>query len=169
VSDRYVAQGAISNDAAKRAAGLYKSITASRGRLSTAEMKAEFVERSRPKNSPTHDLFEWDDRKAAEAHRLHRAEEIIRAVYVILEGPEKLPPCRAFPVVVIDGKKGPYPIRSILQSANMTSALLEDAKADLVRWTSRYERLSKLAELREVFAVVEKVIVKKERKERKAG
>ena len=39
---------------------------------------SRLVDVSRPKNAPLHDAFEWDDKKAAEEHRLSQARRIIR-------------------------------------------------------------------------------------------
>lgn len=43
------------------------------------------VEDAREKNSPLHELFEWNDRKAAAIQRLDRAREIIRSVTIVYE------------------------------------------------------------------------------------
>lgn len=37
-----------------------------------------FLKESRPENSPTHNMFEWDDNIAAEKYRLHQSSNIIR-------------------------------------------------------------------------------------------
>jgi len=41
---------------------------------------AEVLEDARPKGSPLHPLFEWNDKKASEAYRLDQARELIRSV-----------------------------------------------------------------------------------------
>lgn len=41
-----------------------------------------FLDASRPEDSPTHDLFEWDDAIAAEKFRLHTSACVIRAIEV---------------------------------------------------------------------------------------
>lgn len=41
------------------------------------------VEEARPKHSPVHDAFEWDDKKAGNEYRLHQARSWIRKVEVI--------------------------------------------------------------------------------------
>lgn len=45
------------------------------------------VERARSANSALHTYFEWDDGKAAEAHRLQQARGVIRAVVRFLPTP----------------------------------------------------------------------------------
>ena len=44
--------------------------------------KVNFLEASRPEDSETHDLFEWDDTKAAEKYRLHQSNMIINSLTV---------------------------------------------------------------------------------------
>jgi len=51
-----------------------------RGQLTPSSV----VEEAKKKSSPLHDLFEWNVKKAAETHWLHRAREIIGAVEVIV-------------------------------------------------------------------------------------
>ena len=48
------------------------------GRLNAQEL----VDVSRDKNAPLHDLFEWDDKIAAEKYRYVQAQEIIRSIVV---------------------------------------------------------------------------------------
>lgn len=49
------------------------------GRI-TAE---QVVRAARPKSHPLHSEFEWDDKRAAAAHRIDRANELIRYVTVV--------------------------------------------------------------------------------------
>lgn len=43
----------------------------------------DVVKSSRPKSAPLHDLFEWNDTKAAEGYRLSQARTIIRSVQFV--------------------------------------------------------------------------------------
>lgn len=63
-----------------------KKLEDRRGRL-TAE---EVLEAARPSASPLHGFFEWDDSKAAEAHRLEQARDLIRRVKIELEFEERV-------------------------------------------------------------------------------
>lgn len=47
---------------------------------------ADVVSAARPKKSPIHAAFEWDDTLAGEKYRIHQARNIIRAVRVVSEG-----------------------------------------------------------------------------------
>lgn len=44
--------------------------------------KERFLEASRPDDSPTHSMFEWDDEKAAEAYRLSMSGKIIGSIHI---------------------------------------------------------------------------------------
>ena len=46
------------------------------------------LEEARPKSSPIHDRFEWDNTKAAEAWRREQAHELIRSVRVVYRKPD---------------------------------------------------------------------------------
>lgn len=46
---------------------------------------AVVVDESRPDNAPLHPVFEWDDAIAAELHRQHQADTLIRSVQVVRE------------------------------------------------------------------------------------
>ena len=47
--------------------------------------KESFLEASRPEDSPTHAIFEWDDSVAAEKYRLTQSAECIRNIRIEIE------------------------------------------------------------------------------------
>jgi hypothetical protein len=55
---------------------------------------ADVVAAARASDSPLHRYFEWDDRRAAKAHRLAQAEQLVHAVVMI--EPDKERPTPAF-------------------------------------------------------------------------
>jgi hypothetical protein len=123
-------------------ASAVNAIERDKGRLDTQEMAEELVARSRSAGSPTHHLFEWDDRKAARAQRIDRAKELIASVLITFESAAG--PVRAFPVVISEGKRGPMPMRRVLETPDLLEALLEQAMADIETFRRRYERLRAL-------------------------
>ena len=149
---QYTAGGLISHGDAQLVGDAITAIETGLGRLSTKEQAAELVKRSRPAKSDTHHLFEWDDRVAAEEHRLARAKDLIRVVCVTFEEHPDTP-VHAFPIVVTAGKRGPYPMSKVLASKDLRSAMLEDAKAEMQRFRIRYEGLRELAD---VFAAIDR-------------
>lgn len=52
--------------------------------------KESFLEESRPVDSPTHNMFEWNDTIAAEKYRLEQSGEIIRNIQIeVIEIPAR--------------------------------------------------------------------------------
>ncbi len=133
-----------------------ESIEEKRGRLDSSELYEELVSRAKPARSPTHHLFEWSDSKAAHQHRLDAARQIVMAVRVVFDDKPDCP-VRAFPVVVTDGKRGPYPMELVRKDINLMAAVLETAKAEAVAWRRRWERLRTVSELRNVFRAIDKL------------
>lgn len=154
--EEYIGGPGLSNNDAQLLGDLVASIQRSRERLSTAELLRVVIAKSRAKASPTHHLFEWDLAKGHAIYLLDRARQLVASIRIrYADKPEE--PVRAMQIVVLDGKRGYVPMGQVLQSRDMTAAVLEQAKADLEMWRKRYERLRDLAALRGVFAAIEKV------------
>lgn len=97
------------------------------------------VNESRSESAPLHRLFEWDDTVAAEKYRVVQARFIIRNQIV---EEDDTPTVRSF---VHAGGDGYAPIRTALQSVDMTEALLKQAKADMDTFRAKYRALKSLA------------------------
>lgn|GEM_PF-2222118 len=159
-ADEIVGGPGLSKKDAEILSALITSIQRELGHLTTKELLEAVISRSRPKKSPTHHLFEWDPVKGHAIYLIERARQLIMRVRVIFaEAPKS--PVRAFPIVTTNGKKGPIPMHRALDNRDMMASLLEEAKADLERWTRRYEQLRDLTELRGVFAAVSKATKKR--------
>jgi ADP-dependent phosphofructokinase/glucokinase len=100
---------------------------------------------ARDAKSPLHRYFEWDDKKAAEAHRMDQARALIRSVRVIDDKDEKSRP--AFLSIRSDVGIGYHSIRDVLNSHDLRQRLLEQAQRDLDAWTARYRELREIVEL----------------------
>lgn len=87
------------------------------------------VQQSRPKDAPLHPAFEWDDKAAAEQHRLWQARQIIRAVHVVYE---------------TDGRKEPVYVHIPKPP---------ERKADDPTAEGRYERVDVVVRSPDLFAV----------------
>jgi len=56
------------------------------------------VKKARPKNSPIHECFEWDNSKAADMYRIEQAKYLLRSVTItVQDGSGKAVSVRAFP------------------------------------------------------------------------
>jgi hypothetical protein len=157
----FVGGPGISNADAPKVAAALKAIESEKGRLDFNEQAEALVERSRPKNSPTHHLFEWDAKQAHELYLIQQARHLIMSVrYVVPDGhhgKSQGEVVRAFPVVVTGGKKGPFPMARVMRDQSLMDALVEQAKADAVSWSRRYEKLRGFGELKGVFEAVDKL------------
>jgi hypothetical protein len=137
---------------AKLLNALMQEIRAERGHIKTGEFHEEIIERCRPKRSPTHHLFEWDLATGHKLYLLERCRQLVMRVSVTFE---RSPPTRAWRGVVIEGVRGPAPIKQIISQAELMQAVLDEAKSALEAWARRYEHLKQVAELRHVFAAIE--------------
>ena len=111
---------------------------------------AEVVKVSKPKRSPLHNEFEWDDSVAGEQYRLDQARYIIRSIEVVRE---ELPAVqsRAFEATVIatqtEGEKPKSVYRrteDILADPIARSDLLASFVRDVLVLRKRYAALSEL-------------------------
>ena len=160
--DETVGGPGLSDKDARLLSDLVEDIWSRRGHLKTDELLQAIINRSRPKSSATHHLFEWDQAKGHALYLLERARQLVMRVNVVfVDAPET--PVRKFPVVIVDGKRGPTPMQRVLDSADLMQALLEQAKVDLETWRRRYERLQTVSQLRGVFRAVDRATKKRKR------
>jgi len=111
--------------------------------------KEEFLERSRPSDSPTHELFEWNDGIAAEQYRLEQSRHAIvhlRVVYLDDEEKER----KVSAVVNISPKKvnAQYQSIDVVLSDKETSAIVFNRiKAELNAFIERNRHFKELGKL----------------------
>jgi hypothetical protein len=108
----------------------------------------DVVEAARAEDSPLHDFFEWNDSRAAEAHRLNQARALIRVV--INTAPLNEPkPVRMFVSLPPDrNKEGGYRLVSaVLQDDARRAQMLETAYRELESFQNKYSTLEELASI----------------------
>ena len=110
---------------------------------------AAVVEEARPKDSPLHGRFEWDNRKAGEKYRLLQAQKLIREFYVEIEDGVK---GRAFVNLSIDRTEGkadnPYrPVESLRDHPDLLEVAMNDALDELEALRERYTYLKALKDV----------------------
>lgn len=101
------------------------------------------VEAARSNRHVLHKHFEWDDAKAAEAHRLDQARAIIRAIRVEEDASDAETAPRAFHSIN-GGRGGGTAYRTlddVRSSLEFQTALLNAAERDLVAFQTRYRAL----------------------------
>lgn len=120
----------------------------------------EVVDEARPKKSPLHRYFTWDDTEAAELHRQNEARALIRSVVIITVDDRATPPARAFVHVTSSAKEttftGPAYVSTVraMSDADYKTQVLNDALSELNSFRTRYQHLRELAE---VIAAIERI------------
>lgn len=110
------------------------------------------VEEARPEGSKLHNVFEWDDEKAAEQFRLTQASTLIRCIVVKPEEKDIKEPVRMFvncnPTDDGQKKTGSYiNFRSAFEDPDSRAVILANAKHELQVFRNKYNRLKELAKV----------------------
>ena len=129
--------------------------------------KSNFLEASRPEDSPTHKLFEWDDTKAAEKYRLGQSRFYISNLRIVVEeikadekpisvqsfksedGKDVPVTTRAF-VSVSDTQRGRAEyvnIERALSDEDMRKNVLRNALLELKEFEGKYSRYKELSSI----------------------
>ena len=153
------------------AAKQYKAVPGSRLKDEDAEVIGPVVDRLTKKNgaatakdlleaarsprSALHKYFEWDDQKAAEAHRLARAGQLIRSIQIVVVTKEAPVETRAFHVTTQDERKGYRPAAQVFASENLSDQVIKNALRELSGWKARYQQYRKAARLAPVFTAID--------------
>lgn len=110
----------------------------------------DVVAKARTEQSPLHRYFEWDDRKAARAHRLEQAKELIVSVSIVIPDADAAVP--AF-TAAVDGPSGagrsyrPADMKTFTMPRTAAPLQLARAKSELLSWRRRYGSIAEFATL----------------------
>lgn len=115
------------------------------------------LESARPKKSPIHELFEWDDSVAAEQYRLTQAGLLITNLDVEIEEADKEPTVvRAF-MNISESTKGTFiNVNSAFQNGDTREIVLKRALQELQAFKKKYFELSELADVFATISTLEK-------------
>lgn len=129
----------------------------------------DVVEAARPATSPLHSQFEWDDGVAAERYRNDQARSLIR-VCVEYVGPTKRRQ-QVFVSLSTDRSAGGgyRSLVEVLAIDNLRNQLIEDALADMERFTGRYSHIAELARVTEAMRDTKRQIRGQSRSKKKAS
>lgn len=107
----------------------------------------DVVRAAKPKSSPLHDRFDWNDGTAAHSWRLEQARHIIRVFVQIIDTSEGSAESRMFVALSSDKSSGGgyRVLTDILGDSSLRKALLQDAYEDMRRFTQKYSALKELA------------------------
>lgn len=114
------------------------------------------VESARSTRSALHKHFEWDDEKAAVAHRLSQAREIISIIRVVDKAAES-GRRQVFLSVADKGGTSYRTVDEIRGSLQLQTIVLAQADRDLAAWQRRYAEISDaIGHIKEARAVVQR-------------
>lgn len=124
------------------------------------------VEEARHKDSPLHSKFTWDNKKAADEHRLWQARELIAQYWIVVEPSNE--PIRMFVSLSSDRplKAGYRFTEKVLSDPDQRAEWVAMALADLQRWSRTYGALS---ELRPVTTAINRISARYELPEAQTG
>lgn len=113
--------------------------------------KEAFLEESRPVESPTHPLFEWNDSKAAEKYRLIQSKTIINNLRIEVVSDDAEPKVVKAFVNVADGKqhaRAKYIRMEVAVSDDKSRGILyRNALAELGAFRRKYKELRGLEQI----------------------
>lgn len=113
---------------------------------------SEVVDAAKAKDSPLHDSFEWDNRKAGHEYRLIQARHLIRVAVIEAPGAAKPEPYVHVPAsdaeaVAAESREGVYrPLSVVVQDNAWFGRALEAARASYISALRRMEELQRAAE-----------------------
>lgn len=115
----------------------------------TGSISADLVlENAKPKKSPLHPYFEWNNGKAAEMYRLEQARYLVRSVAIKIDRPEGEDPLVTRAFVEIKGEEGPYlSLPVVIQDADLRKQLIKQARKDIEIFENKYSVLSEVVSL----------------------
>jgi hypothetical protein len=97
--------------------------------------------------SPLHPCFEWDDSKAADAHRLSQARKLIGSIVVaeVNDKPVKYE-TRAFVHITADSPRY-EPIQVAMRTEFMREEVIDRAWKEIAMWRTRYNAYVEFSEI----------------------
>lgn len=108
----------------------------------------QIVDDAKHPGAPTHDVFEWNDSLAAEAHRLHQARMLMSAVVTVSESSTGETEIQRRVFVSIESEEGAShyeTLAHVLSDSEKRAQFLAKALSEFEAWQSRYEMYEELA------------------------
>ena len=114
------------------------------------------LQQAEAKDSPLHEMFEWDNEVAGHKFRLQQATQIIISLAVEPEEPKEPKPVRAYYNVAESEKRGSFVnMKNAFSNPDTRELILKRAMRELQSFKEKYENL---AELAGVFKQIDKLI-----------
>lgn len=128
------------------------------------------IDAARPKQSPLHPFYNWDDKDAAEKWRIEQAKYHLRCILVIIDVPdskgrmEKTPIRKFFNVTIhsgmpdVEDERGYVTIEQVRRTPKFLKEVIEDAEQELIGWKNRHDIYLSLRQFKKRFAPVSREI-----------
>lgn len=100
------------------------------------------VETAKQPEHPLHSFFEWDDSKAAEQHRIHQAQRLIRKVKIVYREANDTTPRRmgrAYLSVERAGRRVYEPTEEVVQDPLTAQMIMREMERDWQSLRRKYE------------------------------
>jgi hypothetical protein len=128
---------------------------------------AAVVEAAKPKSSPIHDFFEWDNTRAGQKYREWQARYLLGRIEVIVTIDGQEDQMRAFHNITVEQNnsgldRGYVTLKDIEESEEYLETVMENCKRDataLYKRYHQYERLKKFKPLRPLFKAIRQIQV----------
>ena len=119
----------------------------------------EVLEAAKPKSSPIHDYFDWEDGEAAEKWRLHQARILICSIEVEIDGSA----VREYvsPVYVEEDKKVYMSAEKAMRVEDIWNQVLIYAMRDAKTFVAKYSHLKELRSVTKSILEAEKRLKKR--------
>jgi hypothetical protein len=114
----------------------------------------ELYRRAKRDSDPLHRLprWSWNNPDALRSYDLQVAQTYVRAFDIHFEGHESV---RAFPNVVINGKRTNVMMTRVLSEQDLLDQVVNDALEQAKAWRRRWEHLRDVAKLAPIFAALD--------------
>jgi hypothetical protein len=126
---------------------------------------AQIVEKAKPKNSPIHDFFEWDNDTAGEKYRLSQARYLIARIEIIVVSDGEEDQIRAFHNISIqegeEHDRGYVTVRDLQINKDYLEIVLSNAHSEIISWEKRYsqyKRLKVFKPLKPIFKAIKQAV-----------
>lgn len=119
---------------------------------------ADVVRVAKPKKSPIHKHFEWDNDKAAQKFRLSQARCLIISISVEVQDDKSI---KAYHNVVVNDRKVYTSVDNAVESVDIWDQVIERAHKSLLHWKTQYKDFK---EFESVYRAIDKVKLKPNRR-----
>lgn len=106
------------------------------------------VDEARPKTSPLHTYFEWDNKIAGEKYRQQQASDLIRKVKITYQKGDRIEQTRYFVSVQKEDQQRAYhPAEKVIEDEIATQIVLREMEREWKQLQNRYGKFKEFAEL----------------------